>query len=92
MTQFSTDEIVMYTTDWCPDCHRAKFLFKEYGISYREVDVEADVEAEALVKKLNNGYRIVPTILFPDGTMLVEPSNETLLAKIDPEGGVRSEL
>lgn len=73
-------QIVMYTTSWCPDCHRAKYLLDEYGIPYLDIDVETDELALAFVKQVNNGKRIVPTIVFPDKTILVEPSN-TVLAK-----------
>ena len=76
MTQ--TDKIIMYSTSWCPDCHRAKYFFDNYGVEYVEIDVEEQPEAAEIVKKLNGGNRSVPTILFPDGTKLVEPSTQQL--------------
>jgi mycoredoxin len=75
-------QIVMYSVEWCPDCRRAKFFFKRKKIDVLEVDVNADKRAEAFVKELNNGYRSVPTIIFPDGSMMVEPSTEEMEAKI----------
>lgn len=74
-------EIIMYTTDWCPDCHRAKYLLDEYGIPYINVDVEQDSDGLAFVLQVNNGNRVVPTILFPDNSILVEPSNRQLAEK-----------
>ena len=74
----SPNRIVMYTTAWCPDCRRAKLFFQRKGIEYLDVDVNADEKAEAFVKELNHGNRSVPTIIFPDGSMLVEPSNSEL--------------
>lgn len=71
-------QIVMYSVEWCPDCRRAKFFFKRKGIQVMEVDVNADQKAEAFVKQLNNGFRSVPTIIFPDGSMMVEPSGADL--------------
>ncbi|MGH2516514.1 MAG: glutaredoxin family protein [Ktedonobacterales bacterium] len=72
----------MYTTRWCGDCRRAKRLFAAQNVPFTEVDIE-DVEAAAeLVMRVNDGQRRVPTILFPDGTKLVEPSNATLEAKL----------
>lgn len=71
-------QIVMYAVEWCPDCRRAKFFFKRKKIDYLEVDVNTDKDAEAFVKKLNNGNRSVPTIIFPDGSMMVEPSTKEL--------------
>ena len=74
-------QIVMYTVEWCPDCRRAKFFFKRKKIDVLEVDVNTDKKAEEFVKGLNNGNRSVPTIIFPDGSMLVEPSNADLEAR-----------
>lgn len=73
--------IVMYSVEWCPDCRRAKFFFKRKNIDVLEVDVNTDKNAEAFVKELNNGNRSVPTIILPDGSMLVEPSTEELEKK-----------
>ena len=74
-------QIVMYSVEWCPDCRRAKYFFKRKNIDVLEVDVNADKKAEVFVKELNNGNRSVPTIIFPDGSMMVEPSTEELEEK-----------
>lgn len=74
-------KIVMYSVEWCPDCRRAKFFFKRKKIEVLEVDVNSDKNAEAFVKELNHGNRSVPTIILPDGSMMVEPSTEELEAK-----------
>ena len=71
-------QIVMYSVEWCPDCRRAKFFFKRKGIQVMEIDVNTDSKAETFVKELNNGFRSVPTIIFPDGSMMVEPSSAEL--------------
>jgi thioredoxin reductase (NADPH) len=76
-----SDSIVIYSTVWCPDCKRAKRFFGEQRISYVNVDIEQDVEAMAFVEKVNNGKRVIPTIVFPDGSILVEPSNAQLAEK-----------
>ena len=76
------ETIVMYTTSWCPDCHRAKFLLDEYGIVYEEIDVETDPAARAFVRQVNGGQQVVPTILFPDGSILVEPTTAVLAEKV----------
>ena len=79
-----TDAIIMYTTTWCGDCRRAKRVFADFGVPYVEVNIGDDDEAAELVQTLNNGLRSVPTILFPDGSVLVEPSNATLMTKLQP--------
>lgn len=83
MTTASPVTITVYSTSWCSDCHRAKFVLDEYGIDYTEIDVEQTPAAAEIVKNLNNGRQSVPTIVFPDGSILIEPSNAMLIAKID---------
>ena len=75
--------IVVYSTVWCPDCKRAKQFFGEQRVAYTNVDIEQDEKAMAFVEKINEGMRIVPTIVFPDGEILVEPSNADLAKKLD---------
>jgi glutaredoxin len=55
------DPITVYSTTWCPDCRRAKSFLKERGVAFREVDIEQDPSAEAIVVKANDGKRTVPT-------------------------------
>jgi len=72
----------MYSTVWCPDCKRAKKFFGEQRIPYINIDIEQDPAAMAFVEKVNQGKRMIPTIVFPDGTFLVEPSNAELAQKL----------
>src|SRR6476646_3087987 len=83
-TEAKTDAIIMYTTTWCGDCRRAKRVFADFGVPYVEVNIGADDEAAELVQTLNNGLRSVPSILFPDGGILVVLSNATLMTKLQP--------
>jgi len=78
----ASDQIVVYSTVWCPDCKRAKNFLGEQRIPYINVDIEQDPEGMAFVEKVNNGKRIIPTIVFPDGSTLVEPSNAELAEKM----------
>lgn len=77
-------EIEMYTTWWCGDCRRAKRVFAALGVPYREINIEADPAAAAKVAHLNRGMLSVPTIIFPDGSRLVEPSSSVLEAHLAP--------
>lgn len=72
----------MYGTTWCGDCRRAKRFFDGRGIPYDWVDIEQDEAAYSLVLQRNNGKRVVPTIVFPDGSHLAEPSDAELDAKM----------
>lgn len=77
----SPSQIVMYSTEYCPDCHRARKFFETNNIPYMRVSLEGNAEATEFVMQVNNGYRSVPTIVFPDGSVLVEPGWEDLKAK-----------
>jgi mycoredoxin len=73
----------MYTTEYCSDCHRAKSFFETNQIEYLRVGLEGNDQATEFVKRVNNGYRSVPTIIFPDGEILVEPSWAELKEKTE---------
>lgn len=74
--------IVIYSTTWCSDCKRAKKFFGEQRIPYTNIDIEENPEFVEVVEKINDGKRSVPTIVFPDGSILVEPSNAQLAEKL----------
>lgn len=75
--------IVVYSTVWCPDCKRAKQFFGEQRVTYTNVDIEKDSKAMAFVEEINDGKRVVPTIIFPDGQIMTEPSNAELAQKLN---------
>ncbi len=75
-------DITMYGADWCPDCRRAKKFLGEWGIEYKWVDIEQDPEGLAYVEEVNKGKRIIPSIIFGDGSILVEPTNAELATKL----------
>ena len=78
----SHTDITMYGTLWCSDCKRSKKFFGEQRVHYDFVDVDEDADGLALVERVNNGKHIIPTIVFGDGSILVEPSNAELAAKL----------
>lgn len=76
------EKIIVYGTSWCGGSRRVKRILDENKIAYRWIDIDEDKDARALVEKINNGYRSVPTIVFPDGSILVEPADEILAQKL----------
>lgn len=76
------DVIVVYGTSWCGDSRRARRVMDENQIAYTWVDIDKDLEARKYVESVNRGYRSVPTIVFPDGSMLVEPNTSELKTKL----------
>ena len=75
-------DITVYGAPWCSDCKRAKKFLGEQRVHYDWVDVEQNADGLALVERVNQGKRIIPTIVFDDGSTLVEPSNAELAAKL----------
>jgi glutaredoxin len=51
-------------------------------VAYAWIDIDQDAEAAAYVQQVNHGFRSVPTICFPDGSHLVEPSDAELREKL----------
>ena len=78
----SHTELTLYGATWCSDCKRAKKFLGEQRVHYDWVDVEQDADALALVERINNGKRIIPTIVFADESTLIEPSNAELAVKL----------
>ena len=74
--------VTVYGAYWCPDCRRAKKFLGEQFIPYKWVDIEQDKNGEMYVLQMNEGKRIIPTIVFEDNTFLVEPSNAELAKKL----------
>lgn len=72
----------MYSTSWCPFCQRLRQDLQSQSISYTEIDVDDDEQAGEIVKGLNNGNRVVPTLVFADGSSMTNPSISEVLAKI----------
>ncbi|HYL62499.1 MAG TPA: glutaredoxin family protein [Candidatus Methylomirabilis sp.] len=73
--------ITMYTAFWCPDCHRAKTFLRERGIAFREIDIEQDPDAEAIVIKANDGKRTIPTLEVGGRYFSCSPFNAAELAE-----------
>ena len=76
-------KIKVYGTTWCEDCQRSKVYLDNNNIEYDWTDVDEDPECAEYIKTLNNGILRVPTIIFEDGSVLIEPSNEALEKKIE---------
>ena len=77
------NSIIVYSTSWCPDCYRAKYIMNKAGVEFVEIDIDQDAGAAERVIELNSGNRSVPTILFPDGSIMTEPSTAELRAKLE---------
>ena len=75
-------QLIMYTTPWCGYCRNLKKQLARDGIEMAEVDIERDPAAADFVMSVNGGNQTVPTLLFPDGTALVNPSAAQVRARL----------
>jgi thioredoxin reductase (NADPH) len=77
-----SETITVYGAPWCPDCRRAKKFLAEHRVAYEWVNIDEDPEGLTYVERVQNGGRTIPTILFPDGSHLLEPGDDELAAKL----------
>lgn len=77
-----SEQIKVFGAPWCPDCRRSKQFLAEMRIPYEWIDIDQDEDAAAFVREKNDGKQIIPTIIFQDGSFLVEPSNDELAQKL----------
>jgi thioredoxin reductase (NADPH) len=77
-----TQPLTVIGASWCPDCRRTKAFLAEQRVAYEWVDLDTNPEAGVIVEGLNEGRRVIPTVIFPDGTHLAEPGNDELADKL----------
>ena len=78
-----TQPLTMYTTTWCGYCRRLKSQLAREGIEITEVDIEREPDAAEYVMSVNGGFQTVPTVLFPDGSSLTNPSARAVRQRMD---------
>ena len=78
----SEQSVTMYSTVWCGYCRRLKSQMEREGIAYVEVDIEDVPGAADLVMSVNGGMQTVPTLVFPDGSALTNPSLADVKAQL----------
>lgn len=80
-------ELTVYGAPWCPDCRRTKTFLGEHRLAYDWIDVDEQPEALERMMALQGGGRSIPTVVFDDGSFVVEPTNEELAQNL----GLQSE-
>jgi mycoredoxin len=76
-------QLTMYTTQWCGFCRNLKNQLARAGIEMAEVDIERDHAAAEYVMSVNGGNQTVPTVVFPDGSVLTNPSAAQVRARLE---------
>ncbi len=81
-------KVEIYSSMWCPFCHRAKRLLQSKGIAFEELDVDADPALRGEMTRRSGGQRTVPQIFIDDRH--VGGSDE--LAALDRDGRLNGML
>ncbi|MDO8689935.1 MAG: glutaredoxin domain-containing protein [Dehalococcoidia bacterium] len=80
------ERIKLYGASWCIDCERVKKLLGQNLLDFQWIDIEQDPEGMHFVERTNEGKRLLPTLAWPDGATVTQPSNSELAEKL---GSVR---
>jgi thioredoxin reductase (NADPH) len=75
-------KVTVYGAPWCPDCRQSKQFISEQRVMYNWVDIDQDEKGSEYVQQVNDGKQIIPTIVFEDGSILVEPTNAEPASKL----------
>ncbi|MCS4536423.1 mycoredoxin [Corynebacterium sp. HS2168-gen11] len=78
----SKEHITIHLTSWCPFCQRLVADLERENIAFTSIDVDNDAEAAKWVTSVNNGNRVVPTVLYSDGTHATNPPAAAVIAKL----------
>ena len=74
MNTMTAEVPTVFTTQWCGYCVRLKSQLSRAGIDFHEIDIEDHADGAAVVAQINGGHLTVPTVVFPDGSALTNPS------------------
>lgn len=80
-------KLVVYGTPYCGDCYRSRRFLDRHSVPYEWINIQDDPAWIEQVERINRGYRSVPTIVFPDGSTLTEPSDHQLAQKLGLNAG-----
>ena len=83
MTSAHGPSLTVIGAAWCPHCKRVKKFLAAHRVGYTSIDIDADPRAIARLKELQAGGQIIPTVIYPDGSHEVNPSDEVLAARLE---------
>ena len=74
----------VYYADWCPFCRKLRERLDRTETPYDVANVDAGGmdEVNEWIKSVNDGNRIIPTVLYSDGTHATNPEASAVRAKL----------
>lgn len=82
----STQKVIMYGTPTCPMVPPVRGMLNRAQAPFDYVNIAEDAEGKGIVMAINDGNASVPTLVFPDGSTLTEPSTAVLRKKLESLG------
>ncbi len=82
MSSGNSPTLTVYSTPWCPHCKRVKKFLAAHRVPYEVIDLDEDPVNVERLKELQEGAQIIPTVVYPDGTHDVNPSDGTLASRL----------
>jgi Glutaredoxin-like protein len=77
----SENTTTMYMTSWCPYCRNVKRWLDTHNVPYTAVNIEENEDAAKFVMSVNGGNQTVPTVVFPDKSVITNPNASQLAQK-----------
>ena len=71
-------KIKVFGADWCSDCVTAKRFLDSKGVEFEYIDITDNQQAIKLVEGVNNGRRVIPTLMV-DGVIFTNPGINGLM-------------
>jgi mycoredoxin len=66
--------ITLFVSNTCPQAWAVRQILQDYEQDHLLLNVDEDAAALATLHHLQNGQQRVPTLILPNGTILIEPS------------------
>lgn len=81
-----SEKIILYGSDLCPMVPPVRSLLRRSDAEFDYVSISRNRAARQRVMEINHGNASVPTLVFPDGSTLTEPTVSALTAKLEALG------
>ena len=87
MTESKDPTIKLYSSNWCGHAISVERFLARHEVEVERISIDGNEEARRRLIEINNGYASVPTLVFPDGSKLTEPSFRQIKEKLNLESG-----
>ena len=80
------EKLVFYGSPTCGRVPAVRDALEQFNVEFEYVDIARDAQGRQRVRDINGGFESVPTLVFPDGSTLTEPSTPELKARLGEYG------